>query len=84
MRFSLGMKGILHDGQFGFRKRHCTAHALHKSIEPISNNLENDRHLLGVLIDLSEAFDTLDHSIVLKNWKFNKRLRSLSYCKLPH
>jgi hypothetical protein len=34
----LTAKGILHDEQFGFRKRHSTAHALHKSVESISNN----------------------------------------------
>ena len=58
-------KGILREEQFGFRKGHSTSHALHKSVDSISKCLENGRHVLGIFIDLSKAFDTLDHSILL-------------------
>jgi hypothetical protein len=57
--------GILHDDQFGFRKGHSTTHALHKSVETITKNLKQGKHVLGVFIDLSKAFDTLDHSTLL-------------------
>ena len=58
-------KGILHDDQFGFRKGHSTSHALHKSVDSITKSLANGRHVLGIFIDLSKAFDTLDHNILL-------------------
>ena len=58
-------KGVLHEDQFGFRKGHSTAHALHKSVNSIKMNLEDGKHVLGIFIDLSKAFDTLDHGILL-------------------
>ena len=58
-------RGILHDDQFGFRKGHSTSHALHKSVDSITKSLANGRHVLGIFIDLSKAFDTLDHNILL-------------------
>ena len=61
----LTSKGVLQDEQFGFRKGHSTSHALHKSVHSISNSLANGKHVLGVFIDLSKAFDTLDHGILL-------------------
>ena len=49
-------KGILHEDQFGFRKGHSTTHALHKSVESISDKMKNGKHVLGIFIDLSKAF----------------------------
>ena len=53
------------DEQFGFRKGHSISHALHKSVHSISNSLANGKHVLGIFIDLSKAFDigqfTLSH-----------------------
>ena len=62
----LNSKGIISDSQFGFRKGHSTAHAIHYSTNIIGNSLANKKHLLGIFIDLSKAFDTLDHTILLK------------------
>ena len=59
-------KGILRDEQFGFRKSHSTVHALHRSVESITKDIAKGRHVIGVFIDLSKAFDTLDHDILLK------------------
>ena len=62
----LTSNGVLHDEQFGFRKGHSTTHALHRSVHNISKSLSNNMHVLGIFIDLSKAFDTLDHGILLK------------------
>ena len=52
---------ILYDKQFGFRKSHSTSHALNHSITHIKNELNKKQYVLGIFIDLSKAFDTIDH-----------------------
>ena len=59
-------QGILHNRQFGFRKYHSTNHALNYSIDHIKQCLNNDDHVIGIFIDLSKAFDTIDHEILLQ------------------
>ena len=62
----LTAKGILHEKQFGFRKGHSTSHALHSSVGIIKSATNEGKHVLGIFIDLSKAFDTLDHRILLQ------------------
>ena len=59
-------KGILSDNQFGFRKGHSTSHALHHSVDIIKDALIDKKHAIGIFIDLSKAFDTIDHEILLE------------------
>ena len=59
-------QGILHDSQFGFRKSHSTSHALNYSVYQIQQALKQGLHVLGIFIDLSKAFDTIDHKVLLK------------------
>jgi hypothetical protein len=61
----LTAKNILHENQFGFRKCHSTTHALNYSINHIETALKNKKHVLGIFIDLSKAFDTIDHEKLL-------------------
>ena len=61
--------GTLHKSQFGFRKGHSTSHALNYSIHQIQQALKQGNHVLGIFIDLSKAFDTIDHSILLEKLK---------------
>ena len=56
----------MYDRQFGFRKYHSTNHALNYSIYHIKQKLDNDDHVIGIFIDLSKAFDTIDHEIFIK------------------
>ena len=58
-------QNILNSTQFGFRKGHSTSHALNYSINHIQDALKNKEHVLGIFIDLSKAFDTIDHNTLL-------------------
>ena len=52
--------------QFGFREGHSTNHALIELIDSINDSFNQNKYTLGVFIDLSKAFDTVDHNILLK------------------
>ena len=58
-------QGALYNRQFGFRKIHSTSHALNISIDHIKTAISNVDHVLGIFINLSKAFDTIDHNILL-------------------
>ena len=56
---------IMYRNQYGFRKGHSTNHALNHSVNYIEQQIRSKKHTLGIFIDLSKAFDTLDHEILL-------------------
>ena len=52
------------------KKSHSTEHAITQLVDDqISESFENDNYKLQVLLDLSSAFDTVDHAILLKKLK---------------
>ena len=60
---------FLFDKQFGFRKGHSTKHALIELVNRIYDSFNENRYSLEVLIDLSKAFDTVNHNILIKKAK---------------
>ena len=56
--------------QSAYRKHHSTETALLKVINDILVNMNNQHVSLLVLLDLSAAFDTIDHSLLIDRLKY--------------
>ena len=61
---------ILYSKKFDFQNGHSTDHAVVQLVGQIIESFENNKCTIGVLTDLSKAFDTLNHSILLKKWNY--------------
>ena len=56
----------LYVSQYGFRKKHSCEHAVGELIAQIMKGIENGKITAGIFLDLSKAFDTLEHDVVYK------------------
>ena len=57
---------ILYTKLFGFQKEHSTEHAILQLTNQLIQSFDRDEFTIGIFIDLSKAFDTVDHTILLK------------------
>ena len=55
----------LYESQYGFRRQHSCDNAIGELVAQIVKNLELNRTSVAVFLDLSKAFDTLQHNLLL-------------------
>ena len=61
----LSDNNVLYKKQFGFQEKHSTEHAILHLVDQINCSFEKNLFTLGIFIDLSKAFDTVDHKILI-------------------
>ena len=61
----LTSNGLLYESQYGFRKLHSTELAALEFTDRISQEMDAKKIPFSIFLDLSKAFDTLDHKVLL-------------------
>ena len=56
---------LLYSSQYGFKKKHSTELAVLELVDRITQELDKGHTPINIFLDLSKAFDTLDHNILL-------------------
>jgi hypothetical protein len=77
----LSQNNILYEYQFGFRKSFSTQLALSLLLDKISHALDNGEFVVGVFLDFSKAFDTVNHDILFDKL-FHYGIRGIPLCWL--
>lgn len=66
----LNVNSVLNNDQYGFRKGSSTTLACFNLMKIITDSMNKKQHVAAIFLDLSKAFDFVDHSILLN--KLNK------------
>ena len=75
------VNNILYRSQYGFRQGHNTELAALENIDRVVDCLESGKIPINIFLDLSKAFDTLDHRLLLhKLSHYGIRNKALNLC----
>ena len=72
----LNRNNVLSPSQFGFQAGFSSTDALHFATENIRKKIDQNEHVTAAFLDLSKAFDSISHSILLE------KLRELNFNKV--
>ena len=64
---------VLSNSQCGFESSHSTALAVCYFIEKVSTSIDKGYHTIGMFLDLSKAFDTINHDILRARFLWHSR-----------
>ena len=71
---------LFSNAQFGFRKGHSTSSCILHLTDVIYRNMDSSLFTGVVFLDLKKAFDTVDHSILLKKlYKYSISVESITW-----
>ena len=62
-------KSLLTEHQFGFRPKYSTELAIHQLCQHIYDAIDNKQYQITLFCDLTKAFDTISHPILLEKLK---------------
>ena len=57
---------MLSKHQYGFRRNRSTEHAVIDFVEKITQAIEQGKLSVGIFLDLSKAFDTINHKSLIR------------------
>ena len=61
---------LIFDNQYGFRPKHSTEYAALELVDRIITHMDNKEVPINIFLDLSKAFDTIDHTILLAKLRY--------------
>jgi hypothetical protein len=56
---------LLHEDQNDFREGRSCHLTLNTLVDYVKRNLDKKQHVIAIFLDLSKAFDTIDHELLL-------------------